>query len=1121
MKKDLRRLNWNEKLRFLLVPFLLGAVGQSPGQSPDFWEIYMHEDDWIPSDHGWQLNAPEPGESWICLCPVDSISDSAGRTILFHWSQQFAGSTQNFSRVHLIPRSNLEWSGANVPPFSVSNWETDSTILSLEPGNFLHLGESGSMDSLRWMKTEMGESHEQIAAAPSPLLAGQIDHWMMWNQFPDSDTISLQWRPSSEPLEWSHAMEGITGFAPDCIGFSAKFTASHVNDFRFEVASLSIHLPDTTPPICVDYHWLGTHALELQFNEPLSSSTGFGTWNNGDSLFFIAESPKSNKRIGIFPGHWPIGQVRQLSLHGIQDAHGIEGIQGAIEVLRTSSEGIEPHAVQFTEIMFDPSPSLGFPEEEWLEIINRSESHYSIEDFILLDGSSETQSNLTPQFNWDGILAPGERVIVTGSEESIAGDSTLQAEGIPWPGLNNAGESLILLGEDGSIADQVQYSSDWMAGLTDGGVSLQIRNWDACNGPSNWEPSLHPLGSTPGASSPQENTPTSEILPLELVAITPTGNARGLLTFNQPLDPQAPFHLRGINSGYLTLINEDHKTLAWQIDSQLSNGKIAFDVTGIMPCAPSGASASAWTIQLEPHRFPTFQDLLITEIAHDPSGMTDAWGSFVEITNVHETDTLELGGLQCNGSSPLHRITLAPGARHCFYEIDLPNASGLATIRSANGTLIDEVRYSNCWHRARKNEGSGKSLVRLNLSPGLHGAFNWNSSMDSRGCSPGMSDLAEEPVSANAAPILCGVSANHWVVLFNGPIEIESATWTGIDPEELGGWSDGLDAKQLWKGPSQFEALEDSIALLHWEEGALSIASICPSNPFIASDLECDFSLNEVQQLKLDGPEPFLEIKHHVHPWLSTDGLQLTTTTSPNPIDWLPLSSEIRWFIPKDTPVAFSRCPSRWMEQQQGRIIPSNLPSLWGNREVQLVRSGALIDSVHLHPDLESPWNDWHHLRSLERVGVPFPLETECISPPRQWESSLDELGATPGKWNSWQQQRFEADQALTPLVVLNDTWRFAASGAIEPIQVLLRAPGAGAWKVHLTIANATGIRISMLTDDAIWVSHEEDQTVQWDGFVGIRIPPPGSYWVTAHFEHHETQELHKFLRPIHIMPWR
>ena len=247
--------------------------------------------------------------------------------------------------------------------------------------------------------------------------------------------------------------------------FSAKFTASHVDDFRIEVASLTPHVPDTIPPVCIDYRWLGNHALELQFNEPLSSSTGFGIWNDGDSLFFIAESHMSNKRIGIFSGNWPIGQARELSLLGIQDVQGIEGTQTQIEVLRTSSQGIKPHEVQFTEIMFDPSPSLGLPEEEWLEIINRSELHHSIEDFILLDGSSETQSNLTPQFGWDGILAPGERAIVTGSDVCIAGDSIRQAEGIPWPGLNNAGESLMLLGEDGSIADQVHYR----LGL-DGGV---------------------------------------------------------------------------------------------------------------------------------------------------------------------------------------------------------------------------------------------------------------------------------------------------------------------------------------------------------------------------------------------------------------------------------------------------------------------------------------------------------------------------------------------------------------------------------------------------------------------------------------------------------------------------
>lgn len=90
-----------------------------------------------------------------------------------------------------------------------------------------------------------------------------------------------------------------------------------------------------------------------------------------------------------------------------------------------------------------------------------------------------------------------------------------------------------------------------------------------------------------------------------------------------------------------------------------------------------------------------------------------------------------------------------------------------------------------------------------------------------------------------------------------------------------------------------------------------------------------------------------------------------------------------------------------------------------------------------------------------------------------------------------------------------------------EAIQVLLRAPGAGAWKAHLTLHNANGLIISMLTDGPIWVSQEEDQTVKWDGFVGTRIPPPGSYWITAHFEQYESQDVYKFLRPIHIMPWR
>lgn len=1083
----------------------------------------MQGEDWEFDGSGWQLDAQEAGESWICFCPNDSIGDAEGRSLLFHWSQWFAGSSQNFSRVHLISRPPSAWDWANNAPFSVAEWNNDSILSPLIPAHFLHLGETGSLDSMRWMLSSEAEIALEIASNESPIPGGGIEHWMRWEQPANSDSVSIDWSAPSAPFEWQHTLHGSASIRPDCIGFSSRFTASHTTDFRIEVIEVAEHLPDTTPPQFLRFEWLNDHTISLQFDEPLSSELGFGLWNQNDTVFFVTEEYKSNRRIGLIAGDFPIGQPRNLTLHALRDAHDIQLSNPVVEVLRTSSDDMEQHQMQFTEIMFDPSPPIGFPEEEWIEIFNRSGYFHAIQDFFLLDGSSETQSTLLPGFNWDGILPPGERMIITGGEVSIAGSAVRQARGIPWPGLNNTGESLAMLGNDGSIADEIHFASDWMPEGNSGGISLQIVDWDACNNKSNWSASLHPLGSTPGTISDIEGSSPFEYHDtMKLLEIVPHSLFEGVMKFNQPLDPRSKLKLSGAHSGQLTFNIDNDSALAWRLHSLASADEVSFFVSGVESCAPFAEKGQKWLIQIEAKRFPAFQDLIITEIAHQPMGMTALWGSFVEVTNVHPTDSLELGGMTCNDSSPLGRIILAPGQRHCFRDIDLPNASGLVSIRSADGELIDEVSYSNCWHKQRANEESGRSLVRMSLEGGAHSSFNWASSLDDRGCSPGDADPAEVQTITNPRPmpLLCGILNNRWAILFNGAIEYESTVWEPASSNAFGTWAEALETSQLWIGPSQFEALEDSFALMKWSDGMTSIISICPSSAFISDEFVCDFVLNEIQQLKLNGPEPFIEILHTEHQWLNTDLLQWTTTTTPNPADWNLVSPEVRWFIPQNSAVAFSRCPSRW-SSHEGSIIPADLPSLWGKRELQLARSSTFVDSIHLQPSQESPWSSWNHLRSLERVGelgAPF---SNCAVPTNHWESSLDARGATPGHPNSWGRQTWPVPETPNPLTIINDTWRSTNDGAVQPVRLLLCPPGQGAWQVQLSVSTATCLPVTSLLNQPAWLPLGECLEVAWEGFARERIPPPGTYWIVGHFFQPETNERRKYFQPIHIMPWR
>lgn len=1112
----LRRAYWGWKRLGLTSVCTLAFVRLACGQLPEEWEVSA-AGNWTVNDNGWRIDEVGAGESWICFCPLDSIDDNLGLSARFHWSQPFAGSSQNFSRIHLIPRPEGDWNTATDPPFLVSDWESSTEI---GPNSFLHLGESGSADSLRWMRTTLEGTTVPIATSHLPGQQGQIEHWIEWHQFSESDSATLQISASTDPFQWAHVMEGDANFTPECIGFSVKYTSSHANDFRIEVASFGPFVVDSIPPLFLGFNWLGNQVLEFEFNEPLSTELGFGIWPNGDTLFFAPEIQKSNKRVGLLSAPLAIGEPRMLMLHEIYDIHGNSAALDPIQILKTSSEAIPPHQMQFTEIMSDPTPAISWPEQEWIEVRNRSSQFHSVQDFYLLDGSSELLVTFEPLLPWNGLLPPGECVILSESETAIGADTVRQAIGSPWPGLNNAGESLTLIGSDGSVADFIHYDQSWMQDQMGGGTSLQISDWNACNGESNWGPSLEANGASPGYQAAQENEGTSNFSPLTLKHVIPTSAATGKLVFDQPLNTFSDIALSGPQRGRVLYDATNDSCILWQMLELNADQAVSFSVTGVVPCSPKACSLSKWTVDYVPHRFPEFQDLIITEIAHAPQGLTEHWGSFVEIANIHETEGIELGGLQCNEVTLSERFILLPGERFSFENVSLPNASGTVSLITSSNVLIDEVSYSDCWHRDRTDENSGKSLVRLHLDRGLHGHYNWNSSEDSRGCSPNSSDPAEANVAFETAPIACGIFDNKWTIAFDGPTEISSPLWNPLLLEDIGNEAHAIEANQIWHGPSQFEPLTDSISQMTWPAASISIASLCPPSPTVAVETPCDFVLNEVQQLKLNGPEPFLEISQSEYDWLSTNGIRFTSTTLPNPIDWMSLEPSITWFIPKNNPLAFSTCPSR-LSQHHGRIVPLDLPSLWGEREVQLARLGTPIDRLLLHAEQESPWSTWQHLRSIERVQDEEEAHLNCTPYIAEWRSSLDPLGATPGKFNSWQHPLQVGNFKNAGITVINDTWGLARnSAAIDPIRIVLKAPQTGTWEVHLSIMNASGRVIDMLEQHSTWLAPGQEKAVTWNGIVEGKVPAPGTYWVSALFRSSENNRAQKYFRPVHIMPW-
>jgi len=600
--------------------------------------------------------------------------------------------------------------------------------------------------------------------------------------------------------------------------------AAPVNNHFFDDIMIGPIPVDEDAPELISATATSATELVLQFSEALEEASANNTANYsidggiGNPATAALDGGSPNTVNLTLPSALTNGLDYTVTVSGVADLAGNATTNETATFSFFIPDDPNVGDVIFNEIFPDPSPSVGLPEFEYIEIYNRSGSFFDTENWILVNTTTE---RLLPALSFP----PDTYLILCDAENVDAFSSFGTAVGITsFTTLANTADSLTLLDASGEILDIVSYTDDWYQDpdKDDGGYSLErINPILSCSGASNWAASNDASGGTPGSQNGLfDDTP--DTTPPSVTSVSVIDPLNLLLGISEPLEDlnSASIGLdQGISINEISLVQADqiHVLLVEPLQTGVA---YQLTISGLVDC--EGNASGAETVPIFIGELPLPGDLIISEIMADPTpaiGLPE--GEYFELFNKSDK-TLELQGSELSGVFFEESIIMQPGdylalASNSNFELFeglenirfldmstsfLTNGGTELVLINAEGEELDFVEYSDDWYNDSDKDDGGYSLELINPYAACSGASNWSASDSPLGGTPGAQNSIFNDAPDQSAPTLVsfGIPQDNEVQLeFSEPLDEESiddivATFTPesdiagifqIQPDEL------------------------------------------------------------------------------------------------------------------------------------------------------------------------------------------------------------------------------------------------------------------------------------------------------------------------------------------------
>ncbi len=531
--------------------------------------------------------------------------------------------------------------------------------------------------------------------------------------------------------------------------FVKQSTASFFQKHFFDDIEIKNYVPDVTPPIILSATAISQTMTDVLYNEPVEIASAqlmsnySGNNNLGNPLAATIDSINPALVHLTFATSFTNAVIYSLNVNGVKDLAGnaISNATGTFSFYTPMQ-----YDIVIDEIMADPTPQVGLPKNEWIELRNTSSFAISLQGWTIADISG--QSGAMPNF----ILQPDSFVIVcTGSAVTELAPFGKVISVTNFPSLDNDGDLISLFSATGKTIHAVQYTSEWYQNelKKNGGWTLEmVDTKNPCSGITNWKASNNVSGGTPGQKNSTDRVNNDDSPPKLLRAFTINTNTITLV-YDEPLDSLKAATVsnytidNGITAVSATGVSPVFDKVNIVLSAPINAGTIyTITSTNVTDCKGNlirSKTIAKFGLSQEADSF----DIVINEILFNPKPLG---ADYIELYNRSQKiiDLSHIYIANRNGSNTISSIqqltaesillfpgdfivlTFDPAAVKAQYITTNPDAfvmvqsmpsypddAGYVIILNSQGTIVDEVAYSDKWHFPLVSNTEGVSLERI------------------------------------------------------------------------------------------------------------------------------------------------------------------------------------------------------------------------------------------------------------------------------------------------------------------------------------------------------------------------------------------------------------------------